>query len=127
MARLAKLSGLDGNQRISLTEISKQEKISKKFLEQLFSDLKKAGLVKAKKGASGGYQLSKKPEKISVYKIIEALEGEMIFLECLKTQRGYRCIGQSGCGAVGVLSQIQKTIINSLKKMTLQNVIDKHK
>ena len=55
---------------VSLSVIAKQENISLKYLEKLFASLKKAGLVKSVKGATGGYLLAKDSKKITVYVVL---------------------------------------------------------
>ena len=51
---------------ISLSTMSSSIGVSDKYLEQLISTLRKAGLIFANRGANGGYFLSKEPDKISV-------------------------------------------------------------
>jgi len=58
----------------SITEIAKQQEGPKKFLEKIIQDLMRCGLIKSKRGASGGYTLARSPEQISFYDVIEAIE-----------------------------------------------------
>lgn len=53
------------------------EDVSKRYLEQIFSDLKKRGLVKSIKGKHGGYFIAKELHDISVFDIFEAVEGNV--------------------------------------------------
>ncbi|XOQ45037.1 MAG: HTH-type transcriptional regulator CymR [Clostridium sp.] len=62
---------------ITIVSLSKRLGISKIYLEQVFSLLKRGGLVLAIKGAQGGYKLAKPPQKISVYNILQALEQSL--------------------------------------------------
>jgi Rrf2 family protein len=55
-------------------EISKTQEIPKKFLQHIMLDLKRSGLIEARRGAGGGYQLTHPPEKITVAAIIWAVE-----------------------------------------------------
>lgn len=59
---------------ITIVSIAEELKISKIYLEQVFSLLKRANLVISVKGAQGGYQLSKEASKISARDILEAIE-----------------------------------------------------
>ena len=61
-----------------IKEIAERQAIPPRFLEQIFQDLKKAGLVTSKRGPRGGYQLAVDPEEIRVGDIIRALEGPVI-------------------------------------------------
>ncbi|HOV69530.1 MAG TPA: RrF2 family transcriptional regulator [Clostridia bacterium] len=65
---------------VSLSEIAKRQDISENYLEQIFSALRKAKLVKSVKGASGGYVLVPDPQDIRVIDIISELEGELAII-----------------------------------------------
>lgn len=62
--------------QVSLISIANHNQISIHYLEQVFSSLKKAGIVKSVKGAQGGYILGDSPKNITVSQIITTLEGE---------------------------------------------------
>ncbi len=59
---------------ITILNISESLEISKIYLEQIFSALKKSDIVVSIKGPQGGYQLAKPPEELSVYDILSATE-----------------------------------------------------
>ena len=119
MIRLAKSWGQDC---VSLARIAKEEKISQRYLERLFAKLKKTGLVKAKKGASGGYCLTKDPRKIIVYDIIKVLEGRMSPFYCLSEDGKIFCEEKYRCGATKVLIKVQKAVNSTLKGITLDEL-----
>jgi Rrf2 family transcriptional regulator, iron-sulfur cluster assembly transcription factor len=58
-----------------IREISERELIPARFLEQIFQDLKKAGLIGSKRGPRGGYHLARPPSEISLGDVLRALEG----------------------------------------------------
>ena len=58
-----------------IREISERESIPPRFLEQIFQDLKRAGLVGSKRGPRGGYHLARPPAEIRLGDIVRALEG----------------------------------------------------
>jgi Rrf2 family protein len=64
-------------------DISRRQGISPRYLEQIFQKLKRAGIVGSKRGPSGGYFLSKKPEEIKVGDIIRTTEGGIDPVLCL--------------------------------------------
>lgn len=66
----------DGN-HISLKEISENENISIKYLEQIFTGLRKEGIVKSIKGSYGGYVLGIEKKELTIGKIIRAVEGNI--------------------------------------------------
>ena len=79
--------------RISLVDIAARQKLSLSYLEQLFSSLRKAGLVQSVRGAKGGYMLAKKDSEISLADILVAAD-EQINLAC---GGGRTCSDQDPC------------------------------
>lgn len=69
------------NELIPLNVIAEGENISLNYLEQIFSSLRKAGIVTSVKGPQGGYYLSRKSCDIKVIDIIRILEGEYSFTD----------------------------------------------
>ena len=61
-----------------IKDIAERQAIPPRFLEQIFQDLKKAGIVTSKRGPRGGYQLAMEPADIRVGDIIRALEGPTV-------------------------------------------------
>ena len=65
-------------------DIARREDIPLRYLEQIFQDLKRAGLVDSKRGPRGGYYLKRPPEEISLSEVVRALQGpieEMFLVE----------------------------------------------
>jgi Rrf2 family iron-sulfur cluster assembly transcriptional regulator len=58
-----------------IKDIAAREAIPSRFLEQIFQDLKKAGLVGAKRGPRGGYHLARPAREIRLGDVVRALEG----------------------------------------------------
>ena len=69
------LAAYSNGGHVSLSSIAKRQMISTNYLEQVFSVLRNAGLVKSIKGAQGGYVLAKKPSEIRIGTILRVLEG----------------------------------------------------
>lgn len=73
---------------VTLTDIAKRQGISLSYLEQLFSRLRHAGMVEGVRGPGGGYQLSRKAERISIAQIVMAVD---------ETIDSTRCGGKTNC------------------------------
>lgn len=58
-----------------IKEIAARQSIPPRFLEQIFQDLKRAGLVTSKRGPKGGYALAIPPSEIRLGDVVRALEG----------------------------------------------------
>ena len=112
------------NQCVQLSSIAERNKISVKYLEQIFSGLRRAGLVKSIEGPQGGYLLAKSPESITVADVIYALDGSYL----LEDERSV----VSGADEKGISTAIQKLLIEQmndqtdklLKQLTLKTLVD---
>jgi Rrf2 family protein len=58
-----------------IKDIAERQGIPPRFLEQIFQDLRRAGLVSSKRGPRGGYQLARPARELSVGDVVRALEG----------------------------------------------------
>lgn len=67
-------------QHVPLASIADRQGLSILYLEQVFSALRKAGLVKSVKGAGGGYSLARPAEEITAGEVLRALEGDLSLL-----------------------------------------------
>jgi len=101
-----------------LKKISEAEGIPFDFLEKIVSELEKAGLVKAKRGASGGYFLSKKAKEIKAGEIVRALETT-VPVGCLG------CLKADACSAKNLWDEVQDSLDSTLNSMTLEDLIKK--
>lgn len=110
-----------GKGPISLKDIAKDENLSESYLEQLFSLLKKHGLVESVRGAGGGYVLAKDPKNIPIGDIINALEGD-ISLSCCDTGKNVNCNRQDGCATRDILYKLQNQIEDVMDQMTLEDM-----
>lgn len=74
---LVDLSARSSEKRVSLSEISERQTISLPYLEQLFVKLRKAGIVKSFRGATGGYAISKSAEALRITDILKAVDQDL--------------------------------------------------
>jgi len=91
MVALTDLATVDPGALSSLADLSRRQKISLPYLEQLFVKLRRAGLVESVRGPGGGYRLAKPPSEIRVSDILEAVDESVSAME-------------QGAGASGGLS-----------------------
>lgn len=107
---------------LSLHEISMSESISVQYLEQIFRDLRKAGLVEGIRGAHGGYLLKRKAEQISVGDIIRSVEGPIMPVGCLAN--GKVCKKTDQCVTRKVWAKLQQSMLEVLNQTTLLDMIN---
>ncbi len=111
------------NRRISLTDLSKELHISRKYLEQIFSMLNTAGLVRALRGAKGGYTLTRPPNEISLLEVVEATEGPILLVDCVGSDN--ICRWEDICVARQLWKDVNESIRNSLRNELLSELADK--
>ena len=100
-----------------ISQIAKRNKISAKFLSQVAQDLKKAGILKAKEGVSGGYNLAKKPNEIKIMDVLEILEGRFFEGRCFEEEG--RCI----CGAGKIWREIKNQVTATIGQKSVADLV----
>jgi Rrf2 family cysteine metabolism transcriptional repressor len=71
---------------VTVKSISERQGISERYLEQIFSSLRKGGIINAKKGAQGGYFLAKSAREFTVGDILSVLEGDLLLIDIEKDE-----------------------------------------
>ncbi|MGB0119463.1 MAG: Rrf2 family transcriptional regulator [Solirubrobacterales bacterium] len=73
MAELAR----SGDRPLPVKELAERRDIPDQFLEQLFSTLRRSGLLTSHRGSKGGYTLSRPADEIAVLEVVQALDGKV--------------------------------------------------
>ena len=112
-----------------IKDISRRQAMSARYLEQIFQDLKKAGLLKSRRGPQGGYYLARKPEEITVRDIILAAEGELAVVDCVKQLRGKKkaCDFHDRCVTQSVWLEASSRLNAYFDSVTLKDLCDNAK
>ncbi len=103
-------------------EIAQREQIPKYYLEKVIRDLMRRGLVRARRGPGGGYQIAKAPESISFKDIIEAVEGPITLNICVDGSS--KCQLQPSCRMFRVWEDGQRALLGIFSHTTLRKIID---
>jgi Rrf2 family protein len=107
-----------------VNEIAAKQNIPERFLERIMAELKTAKLIKSIRGAHGGYVLKYPAEKITLAKIIQALEGPMALVDCLENDNS--CCQIELCTIKDVWRGVQSVILEALDSITLKQLIGKN-
>jgi len=75
----------------SIHELSEQERIPVKFLEQILLALRHAGVLGSKRGVGGGYVMLRAPGEISVGEVVRILDGPLAPVPCAAERPGEKC------------------------------------
>jgi Rrf2 family protein len=79
---LRHLAASYGQKPLSVAYLARAEEISRKYLEQVLSTLRKQGILVALRGKEGGYSLRRPPEEITLGDIIRAVDGPLAPIPC---------------------------------------------
>lgn len=109
---------------ITLANISQRQGISLSYLEQLFSRLRKEGLVDSARGPGGGYSLSREAEKITVAEVIAAVDESVDTTRC---QGKKDCNGDGQCLTHQLWTDLSDQIYGFLNGISLSQVVKKRK
>lgn len=108
-----------------LKDVAKNQEISEGYLEHLLPSLKAAGLVRATRGARGGYTLAKPASEITLKDIVLAMEGSLAPVECIDAPSVCRRV--NACVTREVWEELGQKIQETLDATTLEAIVIRHK
>lgn len=111
----------DGKEAVVLKNVSKEEDLSIRYLEQIIIPLKIHKLVKSVRGAGGGYTLARDPSRITVCEIIEVLEGSCSLVDCVEDPDN--CERITECATHEVWKEASDLLKNYFESKTLQDLV----
>ncbi len=114
---------------ISLAVIADAEGLPLAYLEHLVARLRRAELVESRRGARGGYSLSRPAEKITMAEVVQALEGDIAPIECITAGADGALVcardgtpGHDPCPTKLLWTRVQGSIVRTLTDMTLADL-----
>ena len=109
---------------VSIKTIAAKQNIPEQYLEQIFSKLKKANLIKSVRGAQGGYLLSRKASEITVYDVLTVLEGPVSISDCLLDKDS--CENSDSCVTKLVWEKMRDAMDKVMKSITLCDMVNNY-
>ena len=109
---------------VSLAEISTRQEISLSYLEQLFSKLRKNGLVISTRGPGGGYSVGRGLSDVPVSEIISAVNESVDATQCAGREN---CLSHGRCLTHDLWEGLSLQIEEFLSNVSLQDMIDRHR
>ena len=122
MRAMVEIAKADPKAGIFQKDISENQKISLKYLDQIIQALKTAGLIVNVKGKKSGYRLTRQASKITMYQIHTAFEPEIAVIECLSQH--VTCEMEKICYTYPFWNGLNKIIEDYFTNATLQDLID---
>ena len=107
-----------GSEAVTLKSVSKRQNISERYLEQIFSILRKGGIITSKKGAQGGYFLARTAADITVGEILNILEGDLKIVSPSEERNDIECFMQKN-----IWNNINRQIEEYFDSVTLEALV----
>ena len=114
LAQLAKHH--DGQTLTRLEALAQREDVSANFLVQILNDLRRAGLVESRRGATGGYLLAQRPDAITLRHVVDAVDPSL--LQCVVARDG-----ESGPAVRLAWDQVSEVLGQTLDHITLETLV----
>jgi Rrf2 family protein len=121
LVELADRTAGDPDRPVRLTDVAAAREIPLQFLEQLFSALRRAGVLRSRRGASGGYSFACPPETVTVLEIVNALDGAVSPAVCTQGE----CEHLDGCGAASVWLEAKNAVDDVLRRTTIADLLER--
>lgn len=106
-------------------DIALNQNIPRSFLPKVFQSLTRKGIIKSVRGATGGFTLMKSPEDITMFEVIEAVEGPLFLNECM-IHRGY-CNRDEMCPVHIIWKDLQQEFFTRLKNENFWAIMEKER
>jgi len=100
-------------ERISTSQVAKEQRIPPSFLAKIISQLSVAGLLHTSRGAHGGISLARNPDEITLLEVVEAIDGPIQLNMCVE-QKG-ECVFEENCPLQPVWSSAQNELVTKLR------------
>ena len=113
----------DAQGSVNLADIARRQDISLTYLEQLFSKLKRHGLVESARGPGGGYRLASPPDEITIAKVIYSVDEPIDVTRCHGKQN---CQGDLRCLTHDLWMELNLHISGFLNGLTLGDLIKRN-
>ena len=121
---LIELGCHSGDSYVSLKEVSENQNISKKYLEQIVPLLSKSGILRTTRGNHGGYILAKPASEITVADVLRATEGSLAPVSCLE-QPVNDCPRADICPTLELWQGLMRTVEDYLERYSVQDLVDR--
>lgn len=112
------------NGPVSVSDVAERQGLSPSYLEKLFSNLKKKGLVSGRKGPGGGYKLTESSHLITIANVIDAVNETVDATKCGGSKN---CRGQGRCITHDLWAGLSNEIRNFLEGVSLSQLVSQQK
>lgn len=118
---MADIARHGASEPVPLSDVAERQGLSRLYLSQLATALRNASLLRSVWGNRGGYMLARPASQIKLMEIMEAADGPVCIIECVRDPE--LCDRSARCEAIGVWRDINEAIVRVLDRYTLEDLI----
>lgn len=109
---------------VSVSDISRRQRIPLKYLEHILALLKKNNIVQSRRGQSGGYLLTRSPEDISLADIVLTIDGPVRPIDCYGEDAEH-CQDSASCPFQDIWKEIEQSQLAILRRISFSELAQK--
>jgi Rrf2 family cysteine metabolism transcriptional repressor len=114
-----------GQGPVKISDIAEEQAIPLRFLQVILNQLKRGGIVESRRGAEGGYFLSRQPDGVTVGEIVQFIEGPLVPVICKTGSRtGERCSIHPHCVFTGMWERAAKAMSDVYDCTSFQDLVE---
>ena len=114
-----------GQGPVMIKDIAQRQGISEKYLEQLLTMLRRAGIIMSIQGAKGGFLLARPPTELTLLDVLQTLEGSLSPVHCLDHPES--CERVSCCVTMEIWEEVKHSVEAVLQNITLEQLVKRHR
>ena len=107
---------------LKLDELARRTAVPQSVLEQVMPTMRTAGIVRSERGPTGGYRLNKRPEEITLERIVRLFQGQLAPISCATRHNPEPCPMTIGCTLREVWEEIRDATIQLLGQATFADL-----
>ena len=117
------LADHQGPDPMKIAEIAEQQMIPIRFLEVILGQLKGGGFVQSRRGAEGGYRLSRPADRLTIGEVMRYVEGPIAPVDCVSQSKPQECGFQGDCCFFGFWGRVRQAMSDVVDHTTFADLI----
>jgi Rrf2 family transcriptional regulator, cysteine metabolism repressor len=113
----------EGTEPLKIADIAERQQIPVRFLEVILAQLKGGGFVQSRRGADGGYRLSRAAEELTVGEVMRFVDGPIAPVDCVSQSRPKECEFHGECQFFGFWGRVRQAISDVVDQTTFADLI----
>jgi len=109
----------------SIHSMANEQRLPRKFLEQILNDLRHAGVVESRRGAAGGYRLARSADAITLAEVIRRVDGALAPVSCV-SERFYEkcsCPDETRCPIRSIMKEVRDSVARQMEQTTVADLV----